>query len=172
MNAVSRLPLLAFAAVLAAGCDDERALVPVAPNVSPNEISAYLAVSSPSPTVGERVTVSIRARRGSAIRPIGSFTVHLTYDTTRLQFVEAARSSSGMVMANGTVRGIVKAAGASAEGFTDDELVTTSFLVLAGGNALSSLALTVPELNSLAFEDQREQMRVERRLYRGDVNKQ
>ena len=75
-------------------------------------------------------------------------------------------------MANGTVRGIVKAAGASAEGFTDDELVTTSFLVLAGGNALSSLTLTVPELNSLAFEDQREQMRVERRLYRGDANKQ
>jgi hypothetical protein len=76
-----------------------------------------------------------------------------------------------MVLANGSVRGVVKGAGASAEGFSDDELLTSTFLVLAGGEALASLALEVPELNSVSFEDQRAAMRVEKRLFRDETRK-
>lgn len=172
MRVLSRLPIVALAAAFAVGCDDERMPLPAAPSVAPNEISAYLAVSNQAPTAGERLTVAIRARRGSAVRPIGSFTVRLTYDTTRLQFIESARSAHGMVMANAAVRGVVRAAGASAEGFVDDELLTSTFLVVSGSDALASLALDVAELNSVQFEDQRAAMRIDKRLYRGDARKQ
>jgi hypothetical protein len=166
-------PLVLLAsAVFVAACDDERASLPSAPSeVAPNAVAAYLAVSSPTPSAGERVTVTVRARRGSAVGPIGSFTVRLAYDTTRLRYVESARAARGMVLANGSVRGVVKGAGASAEGFSDDELLTSTFLVLAGGEALASLALEVPELNSVSFEDQRAAMRVEKRLFRDETRK-
>ena len=168
---MKRLVLLT-SVVMVAACDDERASLPAAPaEVAPNAVAAYLAVSSATPAAGERVAVSVRARRGSAVGPIGSFTVRISYDTTRLRYVESARAARGMVMANGALRGVVKGAGASAEGFTDDELLTSTFLVLAGGDALASLALDVPELNSVEFEDQRAAMRVEKRLFRDDSRK-
>lgn len=165
----TRLSLLALAVALT-GCDDDRAPLPAAPAaVAPNAISAYVAVSNAAPKAGEQVLVSVRALRGSAVGPIGSFTLRLMYDTTQLQFVESARSARGMVLANGAVRGVVKGAGASAEGFLDDELIAATFLVRTGG-ALS-LALDVSELNSVTFEDQRAAMRVERRIYRDDARK-
>jgi hypothetical protein len=167
-----RIAILATAAALVAGCDDDRKPLPAAPpEVASDALSAYLAVSNPTPTAGEKVTVSVRARRGSAVGPIGSFTVRLSYDTARLQYVESARGERGMVLANGAVRGVVRGAGAAAEGFTDDELLTSTFLVLAGGDALASLTLDVPELNSVKFEDQRANMRVERKLYRDESRK-
>jgi hypothetical protein len=168
---MTRFATIATAAVLLTACDDDRAPLPAAPEVTPNAVSAYLAVSNATPAAGERVTVSIRARRGAAVGPIGSFTVRLSYDTTRLQYVESARGARGMVLANGSVRGVVKGAGAAPEGFGDDELLTSTFLVLVGGNALTSLALDVPELNSVKFEDQRANLRVERKLYRDESRK-
>jgi hypothetical protein len=166
-------PLVLLASVIfVAACDDQRAGLPVAPaEVAPNAVAAYLAVSNETPSAGERVTVSVRARRGSAVGPIGSFTIRLSYDTTRLRYMESARAERGMVMANGTARGVVKGAGASAEGFSDDELLTSTFLVLTGNDALASLALDVQELNSVQFEDQRANMRVERKLFRGEGRK-
>ena len=169
---MTRLALIAITAALVAGCDDDRKPLPAAPaDVAPDAVSAYLAVSNSTPAAGERVTVAVRARRGSAVGPIGSFTVRLSYDTTRLRYVESARGERGMVLANGAVRGVVKGAGAAAEGFTDDELLASTFLVLAAGNALASLSLDVPELNSVKFEDQRARMRVERKLYRDESRK-
>jgi hypothetical protein len=166
MSARIRLSIVAVAAVAAIACDDERAETPTAPvGVGPNEISAYIAASNASPSTGDRVTISIRARRGSAVGPIGSFTLRLDYDATRLRFVESARSARGMVLANGAVAGIVRGAGASSDGFTDDELLTSTFDVL-GADALASLRLDVTELNSVKFEDQRASMRVAPGLFR------
>jgi hypothetical protein len=70
-----------------------------------------------------------------------------------------------MVMANGAKAGIVVAAGASADGFKNDELLAATFTVKSSG-ALTGLALSVSELNSVAFADQKSAMRVERRVYR------
>lgn len=167
--------LLMAAAPFTVACDDERQpSLPLAPDaVAPHAVSAYLTVSSAEPAAGERVTVSIRARRGSAVGPIGSFTVRLAYDTARLTFLESARSEHGMALANGDVRGLVKGAGAAAGGFTDDVLLTSTFLVRSTGmDALASLALEVQELNSISFENQLANTRVERRLFRDDATKQ
>jgi len=153
--------------VAVAACDDkQKAQVPTAPiSVAPDAVSAYVAASNTNPGVGSNVTLFVRARRGSQVGPIGSFTIRLSYDSTRLRFVESPRSTIGMVMANPTTRGLVIAAGAAAEGFTDDNLFSATFAV-TGANALQSVALHVTELNTVTFKDQRANTRVERALYR------
>ena len=102
--------------------------------------------------------------------PIGSYTIRLAYDSTRLRFKEAARSEFGMVMANGAKAGTLVAAGASATGFTSDQLLSATFLVLSA-NALTPLDLTVSELNSVTFTDQTSSVRVSRGLYRDAPSK-
>lgn len=167
MRLAHTLPCLALLALTAA-CDDDQPLpLPTAPlSVAPDAISAFIAVSNPNPAVGTDVTVWVRALRGSAVGPIGSFTIRLAYDATRLRFKEAGRSEQGMVMANGANAGLIIAAGASAEGFKNDELVSATFAV-TGANAVAGLELTVNELNSVTFADQTSALRVARGLYRG-----
>jgi hypothetical protein len=168
MRLASTLPLIALLAVAAAGCDDDRSnQLPTAPaEVAPDELSAYVVVSEANPGIGTQFTVSVRARRGSAVGPIGSFTIRLAFDTTRLRFREAARSESsgGMVMANVAEPGLLIAAGASATGFTSDDLLVATFSALSA-DAIRSLALSVTELNSVTFEDQRDRVRVSREIF-------
>lgn len=164
-----RLPLLMplAALIIAVGCDDERpaAALPTAPaGVDANKLSAFIAVSKPLAGVGERITVTVRALRGSSVGEIGSYTLRVNYDTTRLQLVETARSDFGMVMANGETRGVIRAAGASGQGFQDDRLLTATFLVTAP-QPIRGLSLHVTELNSIAFEDQKSALRVEKSVF-------
>ena len=165
---VPSLLRLSLVAVLAssAACDDERKPIPTAPiSVADDALSAYVVVSNPNAPVGSDVIVSVRALRGKLVGPIGSFTIRLAYDSLGLRFVNSANNAQGMVLANAATRGVVIAAGASAEGFKNDELLSATFTVAASG-ALKSLALSVTELNSLKFEDQRANMTVMRGIYR------
>lgn len=166
MRFFARLSLLAVA-VASSACDDDRPnQLPTAPlDVASDAVSAYVAVSNASPAVGSEVTVFVRARRGTAVGPIGSFTIRVAFDSVALQFKDAARSELGIVMANGASAGLVVAAGASATGFTSDELLSATFLVKAP-NALASLRLTVNELNSVNFTSQTSSVQVARGLYR------
>lgn len=172
MRVVSRFTLLAvLAAGAIAGCnDDRRRQLPVAPTeVAPDQLSAYVMVSDPAPEAGSRFTVSVRTLRGSAVGPVGSFTIELAFDSTQLRFHEAARSGLGMVMANGAKPGVVIAAGAAALGFTSDELLEATFSVLPGadpGEAIETLTLNVTELNSLTFENERGRVRVSSQVHR------
>ena len=170
MRFATALPLAAL--VVAAACDDTRPeQLPTAPlSVASDAVSAYVAVSNANPAIGSEVTVFVRARRGSAVGPIGSFTIRLAYDSTRLRFKDAARSEFGMVMANGANAGLLVAAGASATGFTNDELLSATF-VATSANALTPLNLTVSELNSVTFTDQTSSLRVARGLYRDASSK-
>ena len=169
MSAFNRLNAIALLTALAAvsACDDSRSVaVPTSPmGVAPGAVSAYIAASNTNPAPGSNVTLSVRALRGAGVAAIGSYTIRLGYDSTRLRFVESPRSAKGMVMANPAKRGLVVAAGAAAEGFTDDVLFTATFTVLQS-NALRSLELNVSELNSIAFQDQRANTYVSRGLYR------
>ena len=166
MRLAHLLPCVVLLAATA-GCDDDQpTTLPTAPmSVASDAVSAFVAVSNPNPAVGSDVTIWVRALRGTAVGPIGSFTIRLAYDATRLQFKEAGRSEQGMVMANGANAGLVIGAGASAEGFRNDELLSATFTVTAA-NALAALQLTVNELNSVGFADQTSALRVERGLYR------
>ena len=166
MRALTRLSIVALLAATA-GCDDDRRdQVPTMPlEIAPDAMSAYVVVSNPQAPVGAQVEVTVRSLRGRNVGPIGSFTLRLAYDTTGLAFVKSANNPKGMVMANGAQPGVVVAAGASADGFTDDDLVFATFTVTSSAG-LKSLALTVSELNSLKFEDQRANLRVMKGIYR------
>jgi len=171
MRALTRLSLIAALAAVAGCADDRRAGVPTMPlEIAPDAMSAYVVVSNPDAPAGTEVQVSVRALRGRNVGPIGSFTIRLGYDSLGLSYVKSATSTHGMVMANGANRGLLVAAGASAGGFKDDELLSTTFLVSASGG-LKSLALTVNELNSLTFEDQTELMSVMKGIYRAPAGK-
>ena len=170
MRLISHSSLLVLLAVGAGGCDDERSRqLPVAPEVAPNELSAYVSVSNAAPAIGSRFTVTVRTRRGSAVGPVGSFTVRIAFDTMRLRFHEAARSDQGMVMANLAGPGLLIAAGASASGFASDDLLVATFDALSA-DAVKTLALTVTEMNSASFADQRSLTRVARDVYQDARN--
>jgi hypothetical protein len=171
MRVLTRLSLIAALAAVA-GCDDDRrAGVPTMPiEIGPDAMSAYVVVSNPDAPVGTDVQVSVRALRGRNVGPIGSFTIRLGYDSVGLTYVKSATSPHGLVMANGANRGLLVAAGASAEGFKDDELLDATFTV-ASTQGFKSLTLTVNELNSLAFEDQTKLMSVMRGIYRAPDGK-
>ena len=166
MRTLARLSLLAVIAATAA-CDDERRdSTPTVPlTIAPDAMSAYVVVSNPKAPVGSQVEVGIRSLRGRNVGPIGSFTIRLSYDSTGLTFVKSAPSTRGMVMANGAQRGTMVAAGASAEGFADDELVNATFTVTSA-EGLRSLVLAVSEINSLKFEDQTAKLQVMKGVYR------
>lgn len=171
MSHLARFQTVALLAVLAAACADDkpRSLIPTAPvGVAPDAVSAYIAVSNTNPGVGSQVVVSVRSLRGSTVGPIGSFTFKLAYDPSRLRFVAASRSARGMVMTNPGTPGILVSAGAAAEGFVDDQLLSATFRVLAP-DGLRSLSLDVTELNTVTFADQRSRMNVERGLYRASA---
>lgn len=166
MRASSCLALVAVLAATAA-CDDERrGGIPLAPmEIGPDAMSAYVVVSNPDATVGSPVDITVRALRGKNVGAIGSFTLRLNYDTLGLAYLKTATNPQGMVMANPAQRGAVIAAGASAEGFASDDLVTSTFTVTSA-KGLRSLELVVSELNSLAFEDQRAKLRVMKGVFR------
>ena len=174
MRVFTRTIAVAAAALTLAACsDDDRKSyeIPSAPgNLPADALSAFLTLSNTNAGPGDEVTVTVRALRGTAVGAIGSFTLKLDYDSTRLRFIESAPSSHGMVLTNATTAGTMIAAGASAAGFSDDQLVTAKFRVL-GHRATQSLQLTVSELNSIAFQDQRAAMRVDRGLYRDRGNR-
>jgi len=164
MRVLSRLSIVALLA--AAACDDRRDAVPTVPlEISPDGVSAYIVVSNPNAGIGSEVTVTVRSLRGRNVGPIGSYTVRVAYDSLGLAFGKASPSSEGMVMANAAQRGLVIAAGASADGFKSDDLLSTTFTVTKS-SGLKSLALTVNELNSLTFEDQRANLQIMRGIYR------
>lgn len=167
MRHFARITFVTLPLLVAAGCSDDR---PNALPAEPSEIeatglSAYMAVSDATPPPGSRFTVAVRTKRGSAIGPVGSFTLRLTFDTTGMRFVEAARSDAGMVMANGVSPGVLMAAGASSTGFTSDELLFATFEALAP-DAVGSLEFAVTELNSIAFENQRDRVVLARSVVR------
>lgn len=171
MRALTRLSLIAVLAAVA-GCDDDRRIgVPTMPlEIGPDAMSAYIVVSNPNAPVGTEVQISVRALRGRNVGPIGSFTIRLGYDSLGLAFIRSAESAQGLVMANGAQRGLLIAAGASAEGFRNDELLNATFRV-AGAGGLESLTLTVNELNSLKFEDQTTLISVMKGIYRAPAEK-
>ena len=165
MRHIYRIALATLPLLVACGDDRPRTLPAALDEIEATALSAYMAVSDATPPPGSRFTVAVLTKRGALVGPVGSFTLRLTFDATRMRFVEAARSPLGMVMANGAAPGVLMAAGASASGFTNDELLFATFDAIAP-DAVSSLAIDVTELNSVAFENQRGRLVLAREVVR------
>lgn len=130
------------------GCRDE----PTRPEsweeaaLSPG-VNVYLTLDNDAATPGSRITVTGKVRAvGVELTPTG-YLVHLLYDPERLEPVEAATLDDGVLRAINLAAGpgLVKAAGAAADGLKSDVLFQIEMEVAADGYA-DGLEVQVHEL--------------------------
>ncbi|HEX2602233.1 MAG TPA: hypothetical protein VHL32_08980 [Gemmatimonadaceae bacterium] len=139
---------IAACALTIAGCSETYRSA-VVENAAP-AVEAVLVVSDPSPPVGGALVVSVQANSNQGI--VGSYTARITYDSTALRFDgEIPISDKGMRAVNPT-SGLVRFAGAAADGFPDGRLATYRFVALRS-NSAKTLALAVDELHMITRVD-------------------
>jgi hypothetical protein len=143
-------------AVVATACNDRR---PVEPAARPQAV-AYITLSDSAATAGDTVRVSVRLRAGIDVGSVGSFAATLRYDASALTMVdEASLSDAGLRAVNATEAGLVRAAGAAAEGFGDAPLFAVRLRVVRP-QALRSMRLEFSELNAVGRSDLKRALRV------------
>lgn len=166
--------LLACVVVSAASCSETvrpaTRVVPIAPPPTAlvNGVAMYLSLSNDAPRAGDRVVVTVRARKGESAKGVGSFTLAVKYDGAGLTLVDQPIPGDGVVAFNPT-RGQLVAAGASTTGFASGELF--HFVVAVGTpDALRSLSLDVKEVVSTGFGDHRSSLVVARDFVRDVID--
>jgi len=156
-HALTHVPRIRVATVimlwLCAACETADPVAPVATPPIPSTPTSYVTVSSEAPVVGSVITVVGNADRAGGT-PYGSFTAHLAYDRTRLEFVDEVALGGGMRAIHVTP-GVVAVAGAApgADGFADGRLFAVRFRVIAA-KPYSALSLRMDELNGVDFTSQ------------------
>ena len=142
--------------VVAAACNDRR---PVEPAARPQAV-ATITLSDSAPTAGDTVRVSVRLRAGIDVGSVGSFAATLRYDRSALSMVdEASLTDAGLRAINATEAGVVRAAGAAAEGFGEAPLFAVRLRVVRP-QALRSMRLEFSELNAVGRSDLKRNVRV------------
>lgn len=142
------------------GCQSDRADVTALDQPLPPE-TAVLVASLADPPVGTEITVTARVTPIHDHNFIGSFSSILRYDTTAVIFEGEVPLEGGLRAVNGSEAGVVRVAGASADGFRDGRLFAVRLRVLRRG-ALSTLALAVPQLGGVTFGNRLGGLSVER----------
>lgn len=139
--------------MMCTGCETASPVVPNALPAAAPAAASYITVSSDAPAVGTVVTVIGNADRAGGT-PYGSFTAHLLYDATRLEFVDEFALGGGLRALHET-RGIVAVAGAAAgnAGFADGRMFAVRFRVLTSKPFLA-MSLRMDELNGVDFSPQ------------------
>ena len=149
-------PALIVAASLVAACSDRR---PVDPAPQPQAF-AYVTLSDSAPSAGDTVRVAVRLRADLEIGSVGSFSATLRYDRAALTMASEAAVGDGALRAvNLTEAGVVRAAGASADGFGDAPLFVVQFRV-ARPQGIRDIRLDFSEINAVGRADLRRNLKV------------
>ena len=149
------LPLI-VGAVATAACNDRR---PIEPAARPQAV-AYITLSDSAPSAGDTVRVSVRLRAGIDVGSVGSFAATLRYDQSALTMVDESPVGDAALRAvNATEPGVVRAAGAAAEGFGEAPLFAVRVRVVRP-QALRSMRLDFSELNAVGRSDLKRNVRV------------
>lgn len=141
-----RLPLLGMLLLLA--CEDDRIQPAAAPPPGTGNGPVVLTLSDSAPARGSVVTIHAQVRPGARLIA-ASYVARMTYDGTGLLYLRDRTQGEGLHALN-PQPGLVRAAGASAEGFRDGRLFSLEFRVVDPA-ALTSLELRLEELNGLDF---------------------
>ena len=148
MSLTTRAIAIAAGALSIAACSETYRSA-VVENAAP-AVEAVLVVSDPSPPVGGALVVSVQTNSNQGI--VGSYTARIKYDSTALRFDgEIPISDKGMRAVNPT-GGLVRFAGAAADGFPDGRLASYRFVALQP-NSGKSLSLVVDELHMITRVD-------------------
>jgi hypothetical protein len=153
---------LSFLAVVAVGCSDHQA--PLTSPAQPAEGSvAFVQLSDARPVAGATVVVTVHVRGATGVANVGAFTAKLHFDPAGLEYSGERPLAGGMRMLKPT-SGEIRAAGASADGFTDGALFAVAFKVNDPA-ALQTLGLEVSELTGVDFGAQAPRLSIDRRLF-------
>jgi hypothetical protein len=121
----------------------------VVENAAP-AVEAVLVVSDPSPPVGGPLVVSVQTNSNQGI--VGSYTARIKYDSTALRFDGEIPIGDKAMRAVNPTGGLVRFAGAAADGFADGRLATYRFVALRS-NSAKTLSLVVDELHMITRVD-------------------
>ena len=99
-------------------------------------------------TAGGEARVTVHLRDAGAAR-VSSYTLRVSYDTTRLSFIGEGTPVDGAMRASNAANGQVRLAGALAEGFQNGELTTLRFMVRKG-DPRTAVRVIADELHSTA----------------------
>lgn len=131
--------LVALGALLA--CQEPSAVVQSGePDPDPSGAVAYLVAE---PGFGDTVTVRVRARTGIDAGMVGSFSLRIAFDARVTRFLAVLPLEGGLRVHNAQP-GVVRVAGAAAEGFATSDLFAARFL--SSGDPEHAFTLEVPEL--------------------------
>ena len=123
---------------------------PVIHDVAPAPVRPALELlfsQGDASAVGEtRVTVHLR---DAGTARVSSYTVRVSYDTTRLAFLGESAGDDGAMRASNAANGQVRLAGALADGFAKGELTTLRFVVRSG-DPRTAVRVSADELHSVA----------------------
>ena len=140
------------AALLVAGCNDERATIsPPRPAAPPISANAWILVSDTLARAGTEVTISAFAKADTG-GAVGSFTARFLYDSLQLQVVGPDRASDNGLRALNPIIGEYRVAGAAAKGIPSGLLFRVRAKVI-DPRGLRRLGLLVDELHSVALAD-------------------
>jgi hypothetical protein len=170
MNRIlSRLfPVVALALLVTACKDDPKRTI-----TEPTEVEqpapelgtiAYLTISDSTPAKGSTITVTARAT-SSDVAAFGSFAGHVTFDSLGLAYVGDVSASAGMRAVNPKA-GDLAIAGVNLTGFEDGELFAITLRVV-NPVSIGSLALSMSELTSTNYVNQRAKLSVQRAVRLG-----
>ena len=158
----TRSLLALTAAFVFVGCDNSVTQVTPEPVPEANASVAYVVMSPAQPRVGDEVIVSVVARSGASLGRVGSFAAALRYAPQQLRFVAAVSLDGGLRVHNPAEAGLLRMAGASAEGFPAGPLFAARFVV-TGASPAANLTLDVSELSSAtAYQNLIPSLRVQR----------
>ena len=109
-------------------------------------VEAALVISDSAPPVGAALIVSVQAvaKQGA----VASYTAKINYDPAALRFDGEIAMSDNGVRASNPSAGLVRIAGAAATGFTNGQLASYRFVVLAP-NSVRTLSLVVDEMHMI-----------------------
>lgn len=139
-------------AILIVACRDSTPARPRTTLSVPDAIEAQLIFSNLTPRAGEEVVARVRVQTGAGVKPIGSFTARIAYDTLALAFIEEEPLASvGMRVVN-PAPGEARVAGISTTGFENGELVALRFMARRAGS-ISSTSATLEEMHSVDRDD-------------------
>lgn len=138
-----------LATALAAGaCRDSTPARPRTALAAPAAVEAQLLLSSLRPQQGQEVEARLRINTGAGVRPVGSFTATIVYDSTALTFLAEDPATSGGMRVVNPLAGAARVAGISSAGFEDGSLVTLHFTARRAAS-LQDANATISELHSV-----------------------
>lgn len=125
------------------GCRDQQSVSTAARTAENSQNEARLVFTSLKVQEGDDVLARLETRTTAQVKPIGSYTVRIRYDSAVLEYVAEEATRGDAVQIVNPQEGEIRAAGISAAGFPDGQLVGMRFRARRSGPIVDVIAVIV-----------------------------